>query len=240
MHLPERYPNLLTSEQIDSLISGIRSEISQLGQDALTFSLASIPTIVTILIYFVLGPVLVFFFLKDKLQIISWFTAYLPEDRSVLHAVWRDVDDQIGNYVRGKFYEICIVGFVSFLVFHLLGMAYAPLLAVITGISVIIPFIGAAIVTIPVAVAAYIQFGFAGDGFVWVMVAYAIIQLLDGNLLVPLLFSDVVNLHPIAIITSVLVFGGLWGIWGVFFAIPLATVVRSLLKAWPKKKDSLV
>ena len=70
------------------------------------------------------------------------------------------------------------------------------------------------------------------------MIAYAVIQLLDGNLLVPLLFSDVVNLHPVAIITAVLVFGGLWGIWGVFFAIPLATLVRSLLKAWPKKVDT--
>ncbi len=240
MHLPERYPNLLTSGQIDSLISGIRGEISQLGQNALTFSIASIPAMVTIVIYFVLGPVLVFFFLKDKLQIVAWFTHYLPEDRTVLRSVWRDVDDQIGNYVRGKFYEIFIVGFVSFLAFYLLGMSYAPLLAVITGISVIIPFIGAAVVTIPVAIAAYIQFGFSGDDFVWVMVAYAVIQLLDGNLLVPLLFSDVVNLHPVAIITAVLVFGGLWGVWGVFFAIPLATLVRSLLQAWPKKGDGLV
>ena len=238
MLLPDRYPNLLTSGQIDSLMSGIKTEISQLGQNALTFSIASIPAIVTILIYFVLGPVLVFFFLKDKSQIVAWFTTYLPRDRAVLRAVWRDVDDQIGNYVRGKVYEIFIVGFVSFLAFHLLGMSYAPLLAVITGISVIIPFIGAAIATIPVAIAAYIQFGFSGDDFVWVMMAYAVIQLLDGNLLVPLLFSDVVNLHPVAIITAVLVFGGLWGVWGVFFAIPLATLVRSLLKAWPKKLET--
>jgi putative permease len=57
---------------------------------------------------------------------------------------------------------------------------------------------------------------------------------LDGNVLVPLLFSEVVDLHPIAIIAAVLVFGGLWGFWGVFFAIPLATVVQSILKAWPR------
>ena len=53
-------------------------------------------------------------------------------------------------------------------------------------------------------------------------------------MLVPLLFSEVVDLHPIAIIAAVLVFGGLWGFWGVFFAIPLATVVQSILKAWPR------
>ena len=52
-------------------------------------------------------------------------------------------------------------------------------------------------------------------------------------MLVPLLFSEVVNLHPVAIIVAILVFGGLWGFWGVFFAIPLATLVQAVLKAWP-------
>ena len=54
-------------------------------------------------------------------------------------------------------------------------------------------------------------------------------------MLVPLLFSEVVNLHPVAIIIAILVFGGLWGFWGVFFAIPLATLVQAVLKclaAW--------
>lgn len=66
------------------------------------------------------------------------------------------------------------------------------------------------------------------------MAAYGIIQALDGNVLVPFLFSEVVNLHPVAIIVAVLFFGGLWGLWGVFFAIPLATLIKALLSAWPR------
>ena len=69
------------------------------------------------------------------------------------------------------------------------------------------------------------------------MIAYAVIQALDGNLLVPLLFSEVVNLHPVAIILAILFFGGLWGFWGIFFAIPLATFVKAVLNAWPRKKE---
>ena len=69
----------------------------------------------------------------------------------------------------------------------------------------------------------------------WVMIAYGIIQALDGNVLVPILFSEAVNLHPVAIIVAVLVFGGFWGLWGVFFAIPLATLVKAILSAWPKE-----
>lgn len=63
-----------------------------------------------------------------------------------------------------------------------------------------------------------------------------IIQGLDGNLLVPVLFSEAVNLHPLVIILSVVIFGGLWGFWGVFFAIPLATLIKAVIHAWP---DSL-
>ena len=66
-----------------------------------------------------------------------------------------------------------------------------------------------------------------------VVVAYLVIQALDGNVLVPLLFGEVVSLHPIAIIVAILVFGGLWGFWGVFFAIPLATLVNAVIRAWP-------
>jgi putative permease len=51
-----------------------------------------------------------------------------------------------------------------------------------------------------------------------------------------LLFSEVVDLHPVAIIIAILVFGGLWGFWGIFFAIPLATLVQAVLKAWPIKQ----
>ena len=234
LQLPDTYPNFVSAGQIDELINTVRGEISSLGQNVLTISLASIPAIVTLLVYLILGPVLVFFFLKDKGALIAWLTAFLPEDRTILSTVWFDVDNQIGNYVRGKFYEIFIVGVVTYVVLALFGLSYAPLLAVLVGLSVIVPYIGAAVVTLPVALAAYIQFGW-GDSFIWILVAYGIIQALDGNLLVPLLFSDVVNLHPIAIITAVLVFGGLWGFWGVFFAIPLATLVKSLLKAWPTR-----
>jgi putative permease len=105
------------------------------------------------------------------------------------------------------------------------------LLSLLVGLSVIIPYVGATVVTIPVAVVAYMQWGVESQ-FMVALGAYLVIQLLDGNVLVPLLLSEVVNIHPIAVIASILVFGGLWGFWGVFFAIPLATVVQAVLNAW--------
>ena len=230
--LPNQYPELFSQDQVLDLINRIRAEAVNIGQQALEASLSSVVGILTLLVYVILMPLMVFFFLKDKRTIVTWITHFLPADRHLADQVWADVDVQIGNYVRGKFIEVVIVWVVTYVTFALMGMQFSMLLGVLVGLSVVIPYVGAVTVTFPVAIIAYFQWGFSSD-FLYIMIAYGIIQALDGNVLVPLLFSEVVNLHPIAIITAVLVFGGLWGLWGVFFAIPLATVVQAILKAWP-------
>jgi putative permease len=234
LQLPERYPQLVSEQQIQQIIASLGAEVGAVGQQLLTWSLGSVGNVVGLLVLLVLIPVLVFFLLKDKRLLIDWFSAYLPTDRHLVTSVWVDVEAQIANYVRGKAGEIVIVGAVSYITFVALGLDYAALLATVVGFSVLIPYIGAAVVTIPVALVAYFQWGW-GWAFGQVVIAYAIIQALDGNVLVPLLFSEALNLHPVAIIVAILVFGGLWGFWGVFFAIPLATLVQAVLKAWPRK-----
>jgi putative permease len=231
LQIPHHYP-VISEAQITDLMALMQKEITLQGQRILSLSLSSIPGIITVLVYLILVPLLVFFFLKDKGLIIRWFTGFLPTERTLSTEVWRAVDVQLGNYVRGKFWEILVVGVSTFIVFSLLGIKYAMLLAVLVGLSVVVPYIGAAVVTVPVALVAWFQWGWGSD-FAWLMVAYGVIQALDGNVLVPLLFSEVVNLHPVAIIVAILVFGGLWGFWGVFFAIPLATLVSAILVAWP-------
>ena len=233
LQLPQRYPQMISEEQIQHLINSVGNELAALGQLFLTWSLTSVGNVVGLLVLLVLIPVLVFFLLKDKSQLIDWFKGYLPTDRHLVSSVWADVEAQIANYVRWKAGEIVIVGAVSYITFISMGLQYSALLATMVGFSVLIPYIGAAVVTLPIAFVAYFQWGW-GLSFGQVMIAYAIIQALDGNVLVPLLFSEALNLHPVAIIVAILVFGGLWGFWGIFFAIPLATVVQAVLKAWPR------
>ncbi len=235
MQLPESYPELISPEQVAEIIGVIRQEIATFGQKVLSISFASVVGIITVLVYLVLMPLLVFFFLKDKRLILNWIGGLMPRGRRLADTVWQDMDRQIANYVRGKFWEIIIVSAASFVTFTFMGLDYAILLAVLVGFSVIIPYIGAAVVTFPVLVIAWFQWGWGAD-FIWLTVAYFVIQILDGNVLVPLLFSEAVNLHPVAIIVAILVFGGLWGFWGVFFAIPLATLVQAVISAWPRDK----
>lgn len=233
LRMPEAFPGFVSTQDVVDLTVVIRRGMADFGQNVLSSSLASIPAIMTALAYVFLGSLLVFFFLKDKRVIMAWARGFLPRDRGILVRVWREMDDQIGNYVRGKFIEILIVGSATYIFFVSLGLSYAALLAVLVGISVIVPFVGAVVVTVPVAFAGYGQWGWSTD-FAWFMGGYALIHVLDANLLVPLLLSEAVNLHPAAIIVAVLIFGGFWGFWGVFFAIPLATLVKALLSVWPR------
>jgi putative permease len=219
MALPERYPRLISEQQLHEIANTLRAELVRQAQRLLTVSMASVLGLVTLLVYLVLMPILVFFFLKDKDRIFSYIQSFLPQERSLASTVWKEVNSQIGNYIRGKILEILIVWLVSGVIFWLLKLNYAMLLGFLVGISVLIPYVGAAVVTLPVALVAYFQWGFNQE-FFYVLIAYAIIQLLDGNLLAPLLLSEAVNLHPVAIIAAILVFGGIWGLWGVFLPSP--------------------
>ncbi len=234
--LPSKYPAYFTENQILQLTTSIDSQITGFSQQILSWSLASVVSIIALIVYVVLVPLLVFFFLKDKDRILAWFRGFLPADYTLIQQVWRDVDLQLGNYVRGKFWEVLIVWAVSVAVFAFMNLQFAMLLGLIMGLSVIVPYIGTVVVALPVATVAFFQWGWSSE-FLWVLAAYGIIHFIDGNVLVFLLFSEVVDLHPIAIIVAVLVFSGLWGFWGVFFAIPLATVVQAVLKAWPKQLE---
>jgi len=182
---------------------------------------------------------MVFFFLKDKKELLTSFAHYLPEERRMATQVSIEMNQQILNYIRGKLIEILVIGIASTIAFVVLGLQYAVLLGVLVGLSVLVPYVGATIVTIPVMLVALFQFGISSE-FGYVMLAYGIIQALDGNLLVPLLFSEAVNLNPVTIIIAVILFGGLWGFWGVFFAIPLATLVKAVLNAWNSTKIETV
>lgn len=233
-HLAQLYPGVLSGHELRDAITASRTELVALGQRMLSFSVMSA---VQLLVNLVLIPFLVFFFLKDKAAIVRAAARLISRDGELARSVWRDVDQQIGNYLRGKLLEVLIIWAVSAITFWLMGLQMAIFLGLLVGLSVLVPYIGVAVMTIPVACVAYFQFG-PGAQFAWILVAYAVIQLIDGNILSPWLLSELISLHPILVILSILVFGSLWGFWGVVFAVPLATLVRAVARAWPRGEKS--
>lgn len=235
--LPQRYPALVDVGILDAMAENMRARMMAMGDQVVKFSLASLVGLLALAIYLILVPLMVFFLLKDKEQMLNAVRRVLPRNRTLAVQVWAEMNQQITNYIRGKVLEMVVVGVATYLGFIFFNLNYALLLAVLVGLSVLIPYIGAFMVTIPVVFVALFQFGH-GPEFWTLFAVYLIIQALDGNVLVPILFSEAVNLHPLVIILSVVIFGGFWGFWGVFFAIPLATLVKAVVYAWPNDVSS--
>ncbi|EOC0415761.1 AI-2E family transporter [Cronobacter malonaticus] len=231
--LPKRFPALMDAGIIDAIAENMRTRIITLGDSVVKYSLASLVGLLTLAIYLILVPLMVFFLVKDKEQLLNAVRRVLPRNRGLAGQVWVEMNQQITNYIRGKVLEMIVVGVATWIGFLIFGLNYSLLLAVLVGISVLIPYIGAFVATIPVVCVALFQFGM-GTEFWSCFAVYLIIQGLDGNVLVPVLFSEAVNLHPLVIILSVVIFGGLWGFWGIFFAIPLATLIKAVVHAWPE------
>jgi len=227
-----KYPQYLSIGQLQRYASEFSADLAQLGRYVLSYSLASIPGVIEFVVYVVLVPLMVFFMLKDKTTIFKWMKQFLPKNRMLVKQVWGEVDFQLGNYIRAKVIELFIVAIVTSLFFAALGFNYSFLLGFLTGLSTLVPYIGVIVVTIPVVALGLMQWGLTTP-FAWLVIGFLLIMILDGNLLAPLLFAGTLEIHPLAAIIAVIFFGGLWGFWGVFFAIPLAIIVKAIIKAWP-------
>jgi len=228
----QRFPDLFSQAQLDEISSGIATGLKDSAKYLLSASVSWLPGVVTGILYLILIPIMVLLLLKDKKELLDWFVGYLPKTRPLMNRVSNEVNAQLGNYIRGKFVEFVVVTLFTYLGFIVFNLNYAALLALGVGLSVWVPFIGGLASTIPVVLVAYLQFGL-GATFGWSMLVFAVIQMLDGNLLAPLLFGEAVKIHPVAILIAVILFGGLLGFWGMFFAIPLAALVKAVLLSWP-------
>ena len=233
-----RYPNFFTTEQVEEIFASSASLIPSIAEQVLIQLNTSFSAIMNALIFLILTPILVFFFLKDKSEMLSYLTYFLPKKRSLLSKIWSDLNIQLFGYVRGKALEMLIVASITSLAFLLLEVNYSVILGILVGMSVLIPLFGAILVTIPVVAIGLFQWGLDTSFFIFLFV-YFMIQILDGNVLFPLLMGNEVNLHPVLIILSILVFGGIWGFWGLLLAVPIATLIRAVFKVWPKKELSV-
>ncbi|HPI92222.1 MAG TPA: AI-2E family transporter [Deltaproteobacteria bacterium] len=236
--LPQKYPGIISEQRVTQFLSVLSSEFNSFGKDIIKISVSSVRGLVEILVYMILVPFLVFFLLKDKETILSWLRKFMPEERGLAVLVWNEVYDQFFNYLRGKVLEILLVWAINYAAFAFLGLKYSVILSMFVGIAVLVPYIGSTVMFVPVVLIAFFQWGF-GAKTITVMFAYAFMHALDGNIIAPLLLSKVVKIHPIAIIIAILIFGGIWGFWGLVFAIPLATLLHAVLKAWVSTAASL-
>jgi putative permease len=238
--LPVHYPGLISQSMVQTWITSTNinpEALASFGSNLLSNGMASLPFIMSAIVSVFLIPLITFFLLKDKVNLMKGFNEYMPDQKGLIIEVAGEMRVMIGRYVRGKVFEVILVTLITWIAFYFLHLNYAFLLAALVGLSAIIPYVGAIVVTLPVVAVAMMQWG-TGAPFCYTLIVYALIQILDGNILVPILYAEAVNLNPVVIITAVLFFGGIWGFWGLFFAIPLATLVKAVVKAWIRHADA--
>lgn len=220
----------LNPEQVETMLLYLLDNSQEWVAKSVTFLLRGVPGLIFVSLYLLLVPFLVFFFLKDRDLLLAAFSRYLPKERGLLERVMREVKAGVGGYVRGKFWEMLLLGAASYLAFAIIGFKYAFIVGLLTGLSVLIPFLGLAVVTLPVVVLGIFQWGVTWEALN-PLIIYSILQLIDGNVVAPLILGETVKVHPTTIMLAVLLFGSLWGVVGVFFAVPLAVLVKSVLEA---------
>ncbi|MEO5351277.1 MAG: AI-2E family transporter [Magnetococcus sp. YQC-3] len=228
--LTESASGFLHPEQVEKMLLYLVDNSQDWVAKSVTFLLRGVPGLISVTLYLFLVPFLVFFFMKDKQQLLAAFSRYLPGDRGLLDRVLREVNAGVGGYIHGKFWEMLLLGVSSYLAFAIIDFRYAIIVGVLTGLSVLIPFLGLAVVTVPVVVLGIFQWGVTWEA-ANPLIIYGVLQLVDGNLVAPVILGEAVKVHPTTIMLAVLLFGSLWGVVGVFFAVPLAVLVKSVLEA---------
>ena len=183
---------------------------------------------------FVLIIVLSFYLSIQEKGIENFLRIIIParyEDYAV--DLWLRSSIKIGLWVRGQMLVAFVVGVLIYLILSLLGIEYALLLAIIAGVTEMVPY-GILVALIPTFAFSYISNGFGSA--LMVTGAYIIVHQFEVFLLSPLIIKKIVGLSPIVIILSVLIGFELGGIWGAIISIPVAIIVMELLNDVEKNK----
>ena len=224
--LPDPIPSMVAENTVLSALTSIRSQLMK--ATAVLMRTQLVPSVFNAfswLIYLIIVPIFTFLMLANKYALQKRVLTYiLPNRQNIIKEFWPSINSQIAGYIRGKIVHIIVIAIANTLAFKMLGVG--------VGLSVVVPYVGAVLIGVPVILVALLQFGFSMT-LAWVLGVYVIIQLLDSNVLTPMLFSKALNLDAFSILAAILIFGGLWGFWGVFFAIPLATLIKTIISRWP-------
>lgn len=186
-------------------------------------------SVMSILGYVFLTPLLTFYLLRDWTRIESGLSELIPTgQRTRVLEFFREYDRLLAGYLRGNFLESAIVGALTTIALWIVGIPYAFLLGVIAGVFNLIPYIGLIISVVPAVIVAL----FTGNILVSlgkVAVVYAVVQALDGSFIGPKVVGDAVGLHPVWVILALSIAGAFFGFVGFLIAVPLAVLVKLLL-----------
>lgn len=174
----------------------------------------------------ILAPFIAFYLLRDMGSFKAGFVRALPRRyRQELLALLRQIDGVLSGWLRGMLLMLVIIGALSTLACYLLRLPYPLLLGFWAGLTEFIPFVGPVIGAVPALI---VGISVSGGKAVQVLIAYAIIQQLEGNLISPNIMGHSIGIHPLVIIGAILVGGYVGGVLGMILALPAAGIIKAL------------
>lgn len=160
-----------------------------------------------------------------------------PERGNIVITTVRKSNEIFGGFISGKLLDSAIIGVLAYIVLAIMKMPDTMLLAVIIGVTNVIPFFGPFIGAVPSFIIVVLQNPVQGLYF---LIFIFILQQIDGNIIGPKILGDSTGITPFWVVTSILIFGGLWGFPGMLLGVPVMAVlqyiVRNLLDYALKKR----
>jgi predicted PurR-regulated permease PerM len=151
----------------------------------------------------------------------------LPGDqRESARDILKEVETRVGGYVRGQGFLALVVGGAALVVYLAIGLPAALAVALLAGLFELIPVLGPTLGAIP---AVLVAFAYDPSKVIWVIIATALIQLLENNLLAPRVMHKTVGVNPVVTLLAIVAFGALFGFAGLLLAIPMAAVIQVIL-----------
>lgn len=176
-------------------------------------------------------PVLVFYYIKDYHLLKQFLKGFIPHRlHSRIQQMVEKIDEGLGGYLRGLFFVSLFVTLLTFLAFKFIQVPYALLLAIVIGLTNIIPYFGPIIGAVPAVMIAYTTSPLLA---LYVIIAIFVVQMIDGNFLSPFIMGKNIRIHPVMIIFALLLGGQLFGIIGMIIAVPLVAILKVVVKHLP-------
>lgn len=186
----------------------------------------SMPSITAHLPSLALAPVLAAYFIKDREYFAELLLYIVPfRYRMPLRRFGREMDRVLARFLRGQVSISIIVGLLAMLGFWLAGTPYFWLMGLLTGLFNLIPYIGPFLAAVPVLLATLPE---GGTQILLALGVCVVVQQIDNNFLTPKIMGDTLGLHPVVLILSLIVFGGVFGFVGLLLAMPMLLFVKTL------------
>lgn len=217
-------------DQIKDLVAVYKKELITFSTNFVYLSYNTVSNLTTCLLDLLFMTLLVYFILVDRHLFVDAFKeTFSLSSIPIISKFWHYLNQELEGYVIGKLYEVIIITIASIIGFKLLNLNFFALLGVLVGLAQILPIIGPLVMTAPIVLIALWQFGW-DHSVTAVLGFYTVLMTIDSNLLLPLLLSNKLNMHPALVLVSMLFFGSIFGLWGLLLAVPIVSVVRIYIR----------